>query len=192
MAKKKTTEADFQADWDSNPMRLPRVEKVVVNICVGKAGEEIQKAQKVLEQITNQKAVLVKAKKSVKEWDIRQGQSIAVKVTLRGDPAIAFIKKMLFVTNNQVLKSSFDGYGNFSVGLDEHIKLPEMKYSPELGIFGFTTAIRIARPGSRVKIRRKMRSKIEKSHYVSKHEAMYFMQKTFQAEVVDKIEEKFY
>ncbi|MHA1821738.1 MAG: 50S ribosomal protein L5 [Promethearchaeota archaeon] len=197
MAKKKIA-SDFQADWDSNPFRKPRIEKVVVNISVGKAGEELEKAAKVLEMITDRKPVKLKAKKSVKEWSIRKGQNIAVKVTLRKDDAINFIKRVLFVNDGRILRSSFDNKGNVSIGVDEHIKLPKakgkgnVKYIPELGIFGFDCAIRIVRPGFRVKTRRKMRSKIAKNHYVSRLEAQYFMQKNFGVEIVDEMKDVFY
>ena len=94
--------------------------------------------------------------------------------------------------DNRILRNSFDNFGNFSIGVDEHIKLPDTKYIPELGITGFDTAVRIVRPGYRVKIRRKQRAKIPKHHYVSKYEAMEFMKKTFKVEIVDVMEERFY
>ncbi|MCP4762805.1 MAG: 50S ribosomal protein L5 [archaeon] len=193
MAKKKSkTVEDYSKDWKSNPFRKPKIEKVVVNIAVGQAGEELNKASKVLEILTQRKPVALKAKKSVKEWNVRQGQSIAVKVTLRGNEGVAFLKKVLFVTDNRILKKSFDNFGNFSMGIDEHIKLPKVKYIPELGIIGFDVAVRIARPGLRVKVRRKQRSKIPKHHYVSKKEAIFFMEQELKVEIVDVMEERYY
>jgi len=191
MAKKKAV-VDFAKDWKSNPFRQPKIDKVVVNISVGQAGEELNKAKRILELLTKSKSITVRAKKSVKEWSIRKGQSIAVKVTLRGDTAKSFLKRVLFVYDNRILQNSFDNYGNFSIGVDEHIKLPDTKYIPELGITGFDVAVRIVRPGYRVKIRRKQRSKIPQHHYISKLEAMEFMKKLFKIEVVDVMEERFY
>ncbi len=191
MAKKKSV-VDFEKDWKSNPFRQPKIDKVVVNISVGQAGEELTKAQNILELLTQSKSVAVRAKKSVKEWSIRKGQSIAVKATLRGTAAENFLKRVLFVYDNRILKNSFDNFGNFSIGVDEHIKLPDTKYIPELGITGFDTSVRLVRPGFRVKIRRKQRSKIPKHHYISKYEAMEFMKKKFKVEVVDVMEERFY
>ena len=192
MAKKKLTGSDFQKNWDSNPYRVPTIEKVIVNISVGQAGEELRKASKILELITGKKPVPLRAKKSVKEWNLRQGQSIAVKVTLRNEDAAFFLKKVLSVTDNRILKKAFDNFGNFSLGVDEHIKLPKAKYIPELGIIGFNCAVRLTRPGYRVKTRRKQRTKIPRHHYVSKYEAMYFMEKTFQTEIVEKMEDRYY
>ncbi|MHA1111785.1 MAG: 50S ribosomal protein L5 [Promethearchaeota archaeon] len=191
MAKKKAV-VDFAKDWKSNPFRQPKIDKVVVNISVGQAGEELNKAKRILELLTKSKSITVRAKKSVKEWNIRKRQSIAVKVTLRGDKAKSFLKRVLFVYDNRILRNSFDNYGNFSIGVDEHIKLPDTKYIPELGITGFDVAVRIVRPGFRVKIRRKQRSKIPQHHYISNLEAMEFMKKLFKIEVVDVMEERFY
>lgn len=191
MAKKKAV-VDYAKDWKSNPFRQPKIDKVVVNISVGQAGEELNKAKRILELLTKSKTVTVRAKKSVKEWSIRKGQSIAVKTTLRGNEAKSFLKRVLFVYDNRILRKAFDNFGNFSIGVDEHIKLPDTKYIPELGITGFDVAVRIVRPGYRVKIRRKQRSKIPQHHYIGKIEAMEFMKKTFKIEVVDVMEERFY
>ena len=191
MAKKKAV-VDYAKDWKSNPFRQPKIAKVVANISVGQAGEELNKAKRILELLTKNKTITVRAKKSVKEWNIRKGQSIAVKVTLRGEDASKFLKRVLFVYDNRILRNSFDNFGNFSIGVDEHIKLPDTKYIPELGITGFDIAVRIVRPGYRVKIRRKQRSKIPKHHYISKLEAMEFMKKNFKTEIVDVMEERFY
>jgi large subunit ribosomal protein L5 len=189
---KKKTEVDFAQDWKSNPFRKPKIEKVVINIGVGQAGEELNKAKRILELLTQSKAVAVRGKKNVKEWGIRKGQSIAVKSTLRGENAHNFLKRVLFIYDNRVLRNAFDNYGNFSVGVDEHIKLPDTKYIPELGITGFDMSVRIVRPGFRVKIRRKQRSKIPKHHYVGKYEAIEFMKNQFKVEIVDVMEERFY
>jgi large subunit ribosomal protein L5 len=122
MAKKKQV-VDYAQDWKSNPFRQPKIDKVVVNISVGQAGEELNKAKRILELMTLGKtAVTVRAKKSVKEFGIRKGQSIAVKVTLRGEDASKFLKRVLFINDNRILRKAFDSFGNFSMGVDEHIK----------------------------------------------------------------------
>lgn len=191
MAKKKET-VDYATDWKSNPFRQPRIDKVVVNISVGQAGEELNKAKRILELLTKSKVITVYAKKSVKEWNIRKGQSIAVKVTLRGESAHSFLKRVLFIYDNRIMRNSFDNFGNFSIGVDEHIKLPDTKYIPELGITGLDVSVKLVRPGFRVKVRRKQRSKIPKHHYINKFEAMEFMKSLFKVEVVDVMEERFY
>jgi large subunit ribosomal protein L5 len=183
---------DFQKLWAKNHMLHPFIDKVVVNIGVGASGEELQKATKVLEQLTDRKATVLKAKKNVKEWNLRKGLSIATKVTLRHEDAGVFLKRVLSITDNRILVRAFDGKGNFSFGIDEHIKIPGVKYDPDLGIFGFNVSVRIVRPGFRIQTRKKNRNKIGSEHYVSKKEAIFYMSKVFGAEVVEKIEERYY
>jgi large subunit ribosomal protein L5 len=188
----KAAEDDYQLKWKQNPMLKPFIDKVVINIGVGKAGEELQKAFKVLQSLTDRKPVIITAKKSIKEWDVRKRQSIATKVTLRGDEAVAFLKRAIVPFDNRILMSAFDTKGNFSFGIDEHIKIPGVKYDPDLGIFGFNVAVKIVRCGFRIKTRKKERRKIGPSHYLSKKEAIYYISKVFGAEVVEKMEERYY
>lgn len=191
-SKAKSNEENYQSMWASNRMLKPYIDKVVVNIGVGQSGEELQKAYKVLNSLCNKKPIMLKAKKNVKEWNIRKNQSIAVKVTLRGEEARAFLKRALDPFDNRILLETFDNNGNFSFGINEHIKLPNVKYDPELGIFGFNVAVRIVRPGYRIKIRKKDKRNIGFEHYLSKNEAIFFIQKEFGAEVVEKMEDRYY
>ncbi len=191
-SKNEMVEVDYRAEWARNPMRKPFIEKVVVNIAVGQSGEKLQNAKNVIEALTNRKAVLLRAKKSIKEWDIRKHQTIAVKVTLRGKEAEEMLKRTLVPFDNRILKSAFDNYGNFSFGIDEHIKIPGMKYDPSVGIYGMDICVRLVRPGMRVKTRKKNKGAIPKSHYVSKKETMFYMKNIFGAELVDVMEERFY
>ncbi|MBD3353327.1 MAG: 50S ribosomal protein L5 [Candidatus Lokiarchaeota archaeon] len=186
------TEQEIQEEWDSNPFKQPYLEKVVIHSSIGQSGPELQKAAKIIELLTQKKPVLLKAKKSVKEWGIRKGQNIAVKVTLRGEDATKFLKRVLIVNDNRILKRAFDNKGCVAFGINEHITIPGVKYLHELGIIGLDIMIRIVRPGFRVKNRRYRRSKIAKNHYVSKEEAMYFMKKQYKVEVVDRMEERYY
>ncbi len=187
------TKVNYAKKW-KHPMQKPYIEKVVVNIGVGSAGEELQKAVKVLESMTdgNNIPVVLKAKKNVKEWGVRKTQSIATKVTLRGDDALDMIKRTLDPFDNRILRKAFDNKGNVSWGIDEHIKVPGVKYDPEHGIFGFNVSCRLVRPGFRIKLRKKFRSKIGANHYVTKDEAIYFFENVIKAEVVVKMEDRYY
>jgi large subunit ribosomal protein L5 len=189
MAKKESV--DYKAKW-KHPMQKPFIDKVILNIGVGQGGEELVKATKVLEDLSQSNPVIIKAKKNVKEWNVRRGQSIATKVTLRGQKAIDLIKRTLDPFDNRILKKAFDNKGSVSWGIDEHIKVPGVKYDPEVGIFGFNLSVKIARPGYRIKDRKKDRRKVGKNHYLTKDEAIYFMQTVIGAEVVEKMEERYY
>nr|MDO8114419.1 50S ribosomal protein L5 [Candidatus Sigynarchaeota archaeon] len=183
---------EIKALWEKNPNMKPRLDKVVVNLAVGQAGETLQKAAQVLEEMTGQKANLVGAHKSIKEFNIRKGEKIAAMVTLRGETAETFIKKAMVEHDYKILRKSFDNFGNVSWGVKEHINIPGMKYSPEIGVLGFEITIKVTRPGQRVRVRKVRRAKIPKKQYVSKAETMLFLEEKFKAEIVDVIEVNLY
>lgn len=176
------SEREILEDWKSNPMRKPRIYSVTVNIGVGGGGEKLEKAIAVLEAITNQKPTPVKAKKSLRDFNLRKGERIACKVTLRGDKASEFLKAALNIDEFTLKKQSFDLNGNLSFGIKEHIELPNITYDPDIGIFGMDVCVSLERPGYRIKRRKRSRRKIPKSHRVTRNEAILFMKKEFKVE----------
>ncbi|MHA1594650.1 MAG: 50S ribosomal protein L5 [Candidatus Baldrarchaeia archaeon] len=176
--------AKILEEWEKNPMRRPRIEKVVVNMGVGQSGERLEKAMKVLEQLTNQKPVKTKARKTIKGFGIRKGEPIGCKVTLRGERAIEFLRKAFAAINNTVKVSSFDEYGNLSFGIKEHIDIPGTKYDPELGVFGMDVCISFERPGYRISRRRRCKRKVPRRHRMTKEEAMVYLMETFGVQIV--------
>jgi large subunit ribosomal protein L5 len=183
---------EIRALWEKNPNIKPRLDKVVVNLSVGQAGETLQKAAQVLEEMCGQKPSLVGAKKSIKEFNIRKGEKIAAVVTLRGDKAADLIRRAMVEHDFKILKRSFDSMGNVSWGVKEHINIPGLKYNPDVGIFGFEITCKVVRPGQRVRVRKVRSSRISKKQYVTKAEAILFMEDNFKAEVVDVIEVNLY
>lgn len=163
-------------------MLRPKIRKVTVNISVGKSGEPLEKAMKVLQQLTGQKPVKRKAKKTIRDFGIRKGEPTACIVTLRRERATDFLVKALQAVENKIPKSSFDRTGNFSFGIKEHIEIPGTKYIPELGIFGMDVSVTIGRPGYRVKERRRAKGRIGKKHLVNPEEAILFVNETLGAE----------
>jgi large subunit ribosomal protein L5 len=188
----KIKKQDIHALWEQNPNLKPRLEKVTVNIAIGTSGEILTKAATVLETMTEQKPQYVGAKKSIKDFGIRKGENIAVKVTLRGDKADLFLRKVLVERDFRLLRKSIDHYGNMSFGIKEHINVPGIKYDPNVGIFGFDVSIRLYRPGYRVHTRKVRKAKIPKKQYVSKEEMILFLEEYYKVEVVDKIEVFYY
>jgi large subunit ribosomal protein L5 len=178
------SEEAFVKSWKEHPMRMPRIEKVVVNLNVGKSGEPLEKANKVLAEITGQTPVKRKAKKTIRDFGIREGESIAVVVTLRKQKAINFLKKVLPVVENKVSKRAFDERGNFAFGLKEHIEIPGVKYDPEVGIFGMDVCVTVNRPGQRIKIRRKQKNPIGPKHLLTPEESIVFIKQTLGVEIV--------
>lgn len=178
------SEDAFVKSWQEHPMRKPRIEKVVVNLNVGKSGEPLEKANKVLEEITGQTPVKKKAKKTIRDFGIREGESIAVVVTLRKQSAVDFLKKVLPIVDNKVSQRSFDERGNFAFGLKEHIDIPGVKYDPEIGIFGMDICVAVNRPGQRIKIRKRQSKAIGPKHLLTPEESMFFVKQTLGVEIV--------
>ena len=178
------SEDEIRRVWKEQPMLRPRIEKVVVNMSIGKSGEPLEKAVRVLKEITGHTPCRRKAKTSIRDFGIRKGESIACIVTLREEEAIDFLKKVLTVVDNKVSGRSFDKQGNFSFGLKEHIELPGVKYDPDVGIFGMDICVSVTRPGYRVKNRRKQRAKIGADHVLKQDESIIFIRDTLGVEIV--------
>src|SRR5207244_5053391 len=96
------------AEESTNPLRIVRIEKVTLNIATGKSGEPLEKAKKVLNQLTNKTPTTKQAKKAIKDFGVRKGEPIAAVVTLRGKDAGEFLKRALEAVSNKVNESSFD------------------------------------------------------------------------------------
>lgn len=174
---------EIHKKWLTNPLIKPRLEKVTVNMAVGKSGEPLEKAAKVLEQLTGQKVCRRKAKKTVRDFGIRKGESIACLVTLRRGRTRDFLKKAFDAVDNKVSSKSFDNLGNFSFGIKEHIDIPGTKYVPELGIHGMDVCISLSRPGQRVKSRHRAKSRVGAKQLLTPEEAMLFVKEEFGVEV---------
>ncbi len=168
---------------DQNPLRQVRIEKITLNIATGKSGEPLEKAKKVLNQLTGRTPATKRAKRTIKDFGVRQGEPIAAIVTLRRDDANTFLVRALDAVGNKVKESSFDDYGNFSFGIKEHIEIPGTKYVPELGIFGATVHVTLGRPGYRIRSRSIRQAKMSRSHYVSKDEALHFITSNFRTQI---------
>ncbi len=124
----------------------PKLDKVVLNMRLGDIkdnSKSIQLAQGELEAIAGQKSVLVKAKKSVSNFKLREGQSIAIKTTLRGEMAYEFLDRLVSIALPRVRDfrgvsgKSFDGRGNYALGIKDQTIFPEISYELIEKIRGF-------------------------------------------------------
>jgi large subunit ribosomal protein L5 len=170
--------------WEAQPMLKPRIDKVVVNLNLGKSGEPLEKASKVLKELTGQTPVKRQAKKTIRDFGLRKGESIACVVTLRKQAAIDFLKKVLPVVDNKISSSSFDRQGNFAFGVKEHIEIAGVKYEPDVGIFGMDVCVSVNRPGHRVRARRKQKTHIGSKHLLTPEESIVFIKQTLGVEIV--------
>ena len=168
-----------------NPMRNPKIEKVVVNLGVGEAGEKLIKAEKVLQLITGRKPVRTISKTTNRDWGLRKGMPIGCKVTLRGSIAESFLKNAFWVRDNKIPDYSFDDAGNLSFGIADYTDFPGMKYDPNIGIFGADVCVSLMRSGSRVSHRKRCKHKIPSRHRMTYEEAVEFIKSRFGVEVIE-------
>ena len=171
-------------EWNENPMLKPIIEKVTVNMSVGKSGGPLEQAVTIIKQLTKQKPSKRKAKKTIREFGIRKGESIACLVTLREEKAEEFLRKAFYAVDKKLSKYCFDKQGNFSFGIKEHIDLPGTKYVPELGIHGMDVSVSLGRAGYRVKRRHRAKSRVGKSHLLTNQEAILFIKDEFDVEIL--------
>jgi large subunit ribosomal protein L5 len=164
-------------------MKRISVDKIVINIGVGKSGEPIEKAKKALLELTGQQPAVRGAKKTVRDFGIHKGEPIGTIVTLRREPALEFLKRVIAAKRNVLKASSFDNYGNISLGIHEHIDIPGTKYNPEIGIFGMDVNVVLSRPGYRIAKRSRKSAQIGRTHRINKEEAIDFFKQEFGAEV---------
>jgi large subunit ribosomal protein L5 len=166
----------------SNVMKRITVGKVVVNIGVGKSGEILEKAKNALQEITGQQPSVRGAKNTVRDFGIHKGEPIAAMVTLRRDSAIDFLKRSIEAKGNMLKLSSFDDFGNISLGIHEHIDIPGTKYNPEIGIFGMDVSVALTRPGYRIAKKREHKS-VGQKHRITKEESVDFFKQSFGAKI---------
>lgn len=133
-----------------NSMEVPRVEKIVINMGVGEAVQDqkkVQAAASELAQIAGQKPVITRARKSIATFKLREGMPIGCKVTLRRERMYEFLDRLITIALPRVRDfrgvppKSFDGRGNFSMGLREQIVFPEIDYDQVSDIRGMNIVI---------------------------------------------------
>lgn len=163
-------------------MRQPVVEKVVVHMNVGEGGRELQNAEEIVEGVTGQTTVRTQAKVSNPEFGIREGDPIGCMVTLRGEDAHELLSEALEIAGG-VPRSSFDEYGNFSFGIEEHTDFEGMEYDPEIGIFGMDVTVSMARKGKRVERRGKKPRDIPEEQRLDADDAAAFVENEFEVEI---------
>jgi large subunit ribosomal protein L5 len=134
----------------SNPMQAPHLEKIVVNMGLGEAinnGKIIDASVAQLAAITGQKPVVTKARKSIANFKLRQGQSIGAMVTLRGDRMYEFFDRLVSIALPRVRDfkgvspKAFDGKGNYTLGIREQIIFPEINYDQVEKIKGLNITV---------------------------------------------------
>jgi large subunit ribosomal protein L5 len=121
----------------TNPLQVPRIEKIVINMGVGESVQDTKKVQAAAEElarIAGQRAIVTRARKSIATYKVRQGMPLGVKVTLRKARMYEFLDRLITIALPRVRDfrgvsgKSFDGRGNYAIGLKEQIVFPEIDY----------------------------------------------------------------
>lgn len=140
----------IKAHGYQNVMAVPRLEKVVINMGLGEAREDskvLEKASRELGQISLQRPVVTKARKSVSNFKVRAGMPIGLMVTLRGDRMWIFLEKLINIALPRVRDfrgvnpNSFDGRGNYSLGIREQLVFPELSFDQVDSVRGMDVSI---------------------------------------------------
>ena len=163
----------------------PQIEKITINIGVGEAGERLNKAESVLQNITGNKPIQTLSRTTNKDLAIREMMPIGCKVTLRGKKADEFMKEALSTRDNKMADYSFDDEGNLSFGIPDHTLFKSQKYDPNIGIFGMDVCITMSKPGYRIKRRRIARRRIPHKHRVTTDETIEFFKDKYNVEVIE-------
>ena len=167
-----------------NPMKKISLEKVVLNMGLGRSGDVIEVAKKALQQISGKTPNSREAKETQRDWGIRKGEPIGVAITIRGKEARDLLKRLLEAKGNQIKQKSFDNFGNYSFGINEHIDIPGVKYDPKVGILGLGISVTLSRPGYGIRTRSKHKARVGKNHIIKSEEAKDYLIKEFGVTVV--------
>jgi large subunit ribosomal protein L5 len=134
----------------NNVMEIPRIDKITLNMGIGSATQnikELESASQDLAKITGQKPIITKARKSIAGFKLRQGNPIGCMVTLRGKRMYEFLDRLLSIAIPRIRdfrglsKKSFDGSGNYTIGIKEQLIFPEVEYDSILSIKGMNITI---------------------------------------------------
>jgi large subunit ribosomal protein L5 len=162
-------------------MRAPTVEKVVVHMGVGQGGEPLAQAEEILEEVAGQQPVRTTAKRTIQDFNVREGDPIGAKATLRGEAAESFLETALPLS--EIDRAQFDETGNFSFGIEEHTDFPSQEYDPEIGIYGLDVTVNMVRPGYRVRKRDKQTQQIPARHQLTPEDAIAFIEANYDVDV---------
>ncbi len=170
-----------QSLQQENPMRQIFIEKVVLSC--GATGDNLQKSKKLLELLTKRKAQIISTQKRIPDFEVRPGLEVGTRVTIRGEEALALLKKLLGALDN-TLSARQISPSHFSFGIKEYIEIPGVEYKREIGIRGLNVTVVFVRAGLRVKRKKIKSGSVPSRQSVSPQEIIDFMSSKFNTRFV--------
>ena len=166
-----------------NPNRAVSVDKVVVHMGVGEAGDKLVNAERIISEITGNTPIRSVAKQTLPAFGIRKGAPMSCRVTLRGDTADKFLETSIGIVEKKLNQRAFDKQGNFSFGIEEHTDYPGQSYDPKVGIFGLDVTVVLKRNGARIAKRHIKQKKLPHKQQVTVDDAIAFLKEAYHVEV---------
>lgn len=155
------------------------LEKLTLNIGVGEGGQALDAAKMLLKNITGGNPVSTIARDRNPSFNVRKGDEIGTKITLRGKKAEDVLVRALQAADKTLQDKSFDNFGNVAFGVKEYIDFPGLKYDPKIGMMGFDVCLSLRKKGARIANRRIGKRKLPRKQRVSSAEAKGFLEKTY-------------
>ncbi len=155
------------------------LEKITLNIGVGEGGQALDAAKTLLKNVSGMTPVQTIAKTRNPTFNVRKGDAIGTKITLRGKKAEEVLTRAFHSVDKTISSKSFDENGNVSFGIKEYIDFPGLKYDPKIGMMGFDVCVSLRKKGIRISQRRIAKKKLPRKQRVSSGEAKEYLQKTY-------------
>jgi large subunit ribosomal protein L5 len=171
---KKQTEAKNSAPKADNVMKIPRLEKLVLNC--GGVEDKLNRSVKLLQVLTNRKIKEIASVKRIPTFGVRPGLKTGCMVTLRGVEAEKLLKRLFGAVGNKIRKKKL-AHNHFSFGIKEYLEIPDMEYQRDIGIIGLDVTAVFKRAGKRVKERKIKTGKYPKSQDVTPEDIASYLTK---------------
>lgn len=171
----------------SNPMTVPRISKVCVNIGVGEGGDRLVNAENVLRMVTGVNPQRTLGKIQNRDLKVRVGAPIGCKATIRNREKInQFLTDAFSCREHLIPAWNFDREGNLSFGVRDYTDFPGQKYDPDIGIYGMDITVVLERPGHRVSRRRRAKGKIPAKHRITADESRSWFVENFKISILEE------
>ncbi len=163
-----------------NVMEKIKIEKVVLS--VGGTGDGLEKGFKLLKYLTGRQPTKIKTHRRIPSLGVKPNLEVGAMVTIRKNPE-DLLKRLLATKDNTLIKKSVSE-NTFSFGLKEYIEIPGVEYQRDIGITGLDVTISFAKPGKRIKLKKRGKSSIPRKQIITKEEIIKFMENNFKTKFI--------